>query len=165
MIARKFPPECKLAAAVIWLALPGCGTLAEAADTITVDLINATGRRVTEVAAITACTPADATCQIAASIANRATGRSVLRAASGATVGPLLILRYEYGDAGITKSCQLQVLVTKSAANPEECEPGALDATFARTDGTSESPLCGAVTVSVADYPTCTFVLSARMAN
>lgn len=89
----------------------------------------------------------------------------MLRAASGATVGPLLILRYEYGEAGITKSCQLQVLVTKSVANPTECERGSLDVTFAKTDGTAESPLCGAATVSVADYPTCTFVLSARMAN
>lgn len=69
MTARKFLPGCKPAAAVIWFALHGCGTMAEAADTITVDLINATGRRVTEAVAMTACTPADADCQIAASIA------------------------------------------------------------------------------------------------
>ena len=165
MIARKFPPECKLAAAVIWLALPGCGTLAEAADTITVDLINAAGWRITEEAGFTVCAPSGASCEIAASIANRATGRVLHQAASGEAVGPLLNVRYGYTDAGITKSCQLQVMVSKSAANPAECERDSLDISFAKTDGTARSPLCGPVAVSLADYRACTFVLSVRMGN
>ena len=165
MKVRRPLPQRMLATAMVWLIPFGPGALAQAADRITVDLINAAGKRITEEAGFTVCAPSGASCEIAASIANRATGRVLHQAASGEAVGPLLNVRYGYTDAGITKSCQLQVMVSKSAANPAECERDSLDISFAKTDGTARSPLCGPVAVSLADYRACTFVLSVRMGN
>ena len=137
----------------------------QAADTITFNLTNSTGSTVSRNSTFTTCSPSGSTCTVPSSISNGATGAIVHQAVNGATVGPLLIARYAYTNSGITKSCQMQVRVTKSSTNPVQCQLNSLTATFIRTDGTGSSPNCGAVTTVAANYMTCTFTLSATMAN
>ena len=148
-----------------FLAALGLATTAQAADTITFNLTNSTGSTVSRNSTFTACSPSGSTCTVPASISNGATGAIVHQAVNGATVGPLLIARYAYTSGGTTKSCQLQVRVTKSSTNPAQCQLNSMTRSFLKTDGTASSPNCGSVSVSTANYTTCTFVLSATMTN
>lgn len=151
--------------AVALLVALGFAAAAQAADTITFNLTNSTGSTVSRNSTFTTCSPSGSTCTVPSSISNGSTGAIVHQAVNGATVGPLLIARYAYTNGGTTKSCQLTVRVKKSSTNPTQCQSGSLTYSFLKTDGTASSPNCGAVTVSTASYPTCTFVLSATMTN
>ena len=95
----------------------------------------------------------------------KATGAIIHQAVNGATVGPLLIARYQYINAGITKSCQLTVRVDKVSGNPTQCVLNSLSFSFIRTDGTGTSPRCGNPTVAAENYSNCTFVINATMQN
>ena len=148
------------------LAALGLATTAQAQDKITFNLTNSTGSTVSRNSTFTTCSPSGSTCTVPSSISNGSTGAIVHQAVNGATVGPLLIARYQYTNAGITKSCQLQVRVMKSSTNPTQCQAGSLTYSFLRTDGTGSSPNCGSVSLPVTpNYTTCTFVLAATMTN
>lgn len=147
------------------VAAIGVAAAAQADDTITFNLTNTTGSRVSVNSAFTTCSPSGSNCTVPSSIANSTTEAIIHNAVNGATVGPLLIARYAYTSGGITRSCQLTVRVSKDSGDPTRCVANSLNFDFAKTDGTATSPVCGAVAVSTENYTTCTFVLSATMSN
>lgn len=145
------------------LAALGLATTAQAQDKITFNLTNSTGSTVNRNSTFTTCSPSGSTCTVPSSISNGSTGAIVHQAVNGATVGPLLIARYAYINGGITKSCQLQVRVTKSTTNPTQCT--AMVPTFIRTDGTGSSPQCPNPSISSISLVTCTITVAATMTN
>lgn len=121
--------KTSFAIAALLLAF-GLATAARAADTITFNLTNSTGSTVNQNSGFTTCSPSGSTGTLPASISNGVMAAIVHQAVNGATVGPLLIARYGHTNSGITKSCQLQVRVTKSTGNPTQCQSGSLTYSF-----------------------------------
>lgn len=146
------------------LAALGFATAVQAQDKITFNLTNSTGSTVSRNSTFTTCSPSGSSCTVPSSISNGTTGAIVHQAVNGATVGPLLIARYQYTNGGITKSCQLTVQVNKVSGNPTQCVPNSLSVNFLRTDGTGTSPRCNH-TVTAQNYTNCTFTISGTMQN
>jgi hypothetical protein len=148
------------------LAVFGIVGAAQAADTITFNLQNSTGRTIYKNSTFTTCSPSGSSCTVSSSISNGSTGAVILQAVHGATVGPLLIARYYYTSSGVTKSCQLQARVDKDSLDPTKCATESLTYSFMRTDGTESSPNCGTVSLTATpNYTACIFGLSATMTN
>ncbi|WP_155765467.1 hypothetical protein [Mesorhizobium erdmanii] len=138
-------------------------TAALAADTITVNWYNGTGKTIN--LSQSSCTPSGG-CTFP-TINTGSTGQ-VKNTATSTDYIRSMIARYRYYDstAGVYKSCQVSV----SAYGPSStwpgpgCEPGSFKATFIKSDGTGSSPTCSAGTITT-DYPTCTFTYNVNMYN
>jgi hypothetical protein len=139
----------------------GLATAAQAADTITFNLTNSTGRVINKLSS--SCLPAGSTCSIPSSISNGTTGTVKITSVHGAGVGPQMIARYGYSSGGTTYSCQLTVSATKSNVNSNVCTGSS--ASFLKTGGTASAPTCSPnpPTLISADNNTCTYVYSATM--
>ncbi len=142
-------------------AAVGFATAAQAADTITFNLTNSTGRTISKLSS--SCLPSGSTCSIPSSISNGTTGAIKITSVGGAGVGPQMIARYGYSSGGTTYSCQLTVSATKSNVNPNVCTGSS--ASFLKTDGTASAPTCSSnpPTLVSANNSTCTYVYSATM--
>lgn len=139
----------------------GLATVAQAADTITFNLTNSTGRVINKLSS--SCLPAGSTCSIPSSISNGTTGTIKITSVHGAGVGPQMIVRYGYSSGGTTYSCQLTVSATKSNSDPNVCTGSS--ASFLKTGGTVSAPTCSPnpPTKTTNDLTNCIFVYSATM--
>lgn len=139
----------------------GLATGAQAADTITFNLTNSTGRVINKLSS--SCLPAGSTCSIPSSISNGTTGTIKITAVHGAGVGPQMIVRYGYSSGGTTYSCQLTVSATKSNVNPNVCTGSS--ASFLKTGGTASAPTCSPnpPTLTSFNHNMCIYVYAATM--
>lgn len=145
------------------LAALGFAKEGQAQDKITFNLTNSTGRTISPNATFTTCSPSGSSCTVPSSIPNGSTGTIVHQAVNGATVGPLLIARYQYSSGGTSFSCQLTVRVTKSNSNPAVCTGST--ASFLKTGGTASAPTCtpNPPTLTSFDDTNCIYVYAATM--
>ena len=143
------------------LAAIGLATAAQAADTITFNFTNSTGRTISKLSS--SCLPSGSTCSIPSSISNGTAGAITITSVHGAGVGPQMIARYGYSSGGTTYSCQLTVSATKSNVDPNVCTGSS--ASFLKTGGTASAPTCSPnpPTLTSANNNTCTYVYSATM--